>query len=239
MWLKNIFLVRRFPVPIVISVSLHLALIATLLYASMNEVLMLPQQEPAANGVMMVNMAALSKPAPPAAEPEPPPEPVAEPVPVAPSPPEPETPKPKAKLKPQPKIEKPLPREVNAAAPTEPPPPESHTQTLPSSSAAAQPAPDLPAMGAASQLAPQALYLAKPVYPPRALALYIEGKVVVQFDVDSAGRVINARILFAEPRNLFEREVKQAMRQWRYQPRAAQNLQKTIIFKTDGSTWFD
>lgn len=74
-----------------------------------------------------------------------------------------------------------------------------------------------------------------PEYPRKALALGIEGKVVVRYDITPHGRVSNVRIVKAEPNTVFNRSVRRAMRFWQYQPNAARNLTITIIFKQDKS----
>ncbi|AGH73548.1 TonB family protein [Edwardsiella piscicida] len=85
--------------------------------------------------------------------------------------------------------------------------------------------------------APQAASRPEPVYPQRALALHIEGRVKLRFDVDSEGRVGNVTILSADPPGVFEREVKRAARRWRYQPgRPGQNVEVTVYFRIDGRT---
>ena len=65
----------------------------------------------------------------------------------------------------------------------------------------------------------------------------LEGKVVVRYDVDSNGRTTNVEIISAEPRNLFERDVKQALKKWRFATgREGKGLTKTIIFRMSGET---
>lgn len=236
--LKKIFLTRRFSLPVTFSVGLHAILVAALLYASAKEVIRLPQQQGAPVNVIMVNMAALPQPSA-SVESEPPsqatsePELLATPEPLQPAPIAP--PKPVVeKSKPKPKTEKPIKPEVKKAEPEAPALIESPATTPLSEPSVVKPTP-VPG-NEVTEAEPKALILPKPIYPPRALALQIEGKVKVQYDIDGDGRVINVRILSAEPRNQFEREVKQSMAKWRYEAKTAQNLTKTILFKIDGST---
>ena len=233
---------KRTPVSMLMSVALHGAVIAGILYASFQQVSEVPKASQPIS-VTMVAPDVQPEPAivqPPAPQPEPQPEPEpqpapeppkAEPVPI----PKPEPkPKPKAKPKTEHKREQPK-REVKPrqerkpqadpfkqAAPA--------TQSKPAAAPKATPSPT-----ASASRGPKALSVSKPGYPQRASALRIEGRVRVKFDVDSDGRVDNIQILSAQPSNMFERSVKQAMKKWRYQSgQPGQGLTMNIVFKING-----
>lgn len=227
---------RRSPLPLLISVVLHGSVIGALLYASFHQVVEMPKaSQPISVSMVAPEVQPEPQPAPPVVEPQS--EPVVEPEP-APEPPKPEPvpiPKPEPKPKPKPKpvkkdVVKPK-QEVKPrpAAPVETRPTE---QTKPSTAPKTSQAPST-----AVSTGPRALTVGKPSYPSRAFALRVEGRVRVQFDVDSAGQVDNIRILSAEPRNMFEREVKQAMRKWRYEAgKPGKDMTMNIVFKINGGT---
>ena len=238
---------KRLSLPVLLSVALHGSVIAGLLYASFHQVIEVPKaSQPISVTMVAPEVQPMPAPAPavqpppePVAEPQPEPEPVPEPAPEPPKPepvpiPKPE-PKPKPKPKPKPvkheavKPKQPVkPAEPRAASPFDQKAPT--TQSKPQTAPKPSPA---PSQSVAS--GPQALSVSKPAYPARAFALRVEGKVRVQFDVDSDGRVDNIRILSAEPRNMFEREVKQAMKKWRYQSgKPGQNMTMNIVFRING-----
>ncbi|WP_192456907.1 TonB system transport protein TonB [Musicola keenii] len=228
---KTFFLTRRYSWPLLVSVGVHGSLIAGLLYASFLNSVQIPAETPPMK-VMMVNVApeeAAPAPQPePEKVPEPPPEPEVKPEPPPlPKPvpvplPEPK-PQPKPKPKPVKKIEPPKETpQTSTPAPTQP----VVQNTAPVHQA---PPPNPQPSG------PRPLSRAQPEYPARAFALRIEGKVRVQFDVDSSGRIDNVQILSAEPRNMFERDIKQAMRKWRYEEnKPATGLVVTIVFRING-----
>lgn len=223
---------RRFPWATVLSVVIHGSVVVGILYTSMHQVIELPSPAQPIS-VTMVAPVDLTPPVPqPAAVA---PEPVVEPEPVEPK----EAPvvihKPKQQPKPKP-VKKPEPRkpaEKNTEAATPPTENTLNTRTAP------QAVPSVPAANSVSvntaPQGPKALSRNQPQYPARAFALRIEGKVRVQFDVLPDGSVDNINVLSAQPANMFERDVKQAMRHWRYESgRPGKGLIVNIIFKING-----
>lgn len=230
---------RRAPLPLLISVVLHGSVIAALLYASFHQKAEMPKaSQPISVSLVAPEVQPQPEPTPPEVVPQPEPEPEPEPEPI-PEPPKPEPvpiPKPEPKPKPKPKpvkkeVVKPKkeakPQETRQAQPVE------NTQSVKPSTA-----PKLSQSPSTAVAAgPRMLNQSEPAYPQRALALRVEGRLRVQFDVDSAGQVDNVRILSAEPRNMFEREVKRAMRKWRYEPnKPGKDLTINIVFKIDGGS---
>ena len=57
-----------------------------------------------------------------------------------------------------------------------------------------------------------------PRYPSRALSRGIEGWVLLEFTIDSAGQAIDPIVIDADPRDIFERAALSAVRRWKYRP---------------------
>lgn len=85
---------------------------------------------------------------------------------------------------------------------------------------------------------PLPIYRRSPDYPRQALAMRVEGKVVVQYDVDNNGRVTNIRIVSAKPNTIFNRSIKNAMHFWQYEAKTVKDLTITILFNRDKSVKF-
>ncbi|HAM0684294.1 TPA: energy transducer TonB [Escherichia coli] len=194
---------RRFPWPTLLSVCIHGAVVAGLLYTSVHQVIELP----APAQPISVTMVAPADLEPPQAV-QPPPEPVK-------------------------KVEQPK-RDVKPVESRPASPFENTAPARPTSSTATA-ATSKPVTSVAS--GPRALSRNQPQYPARAQALRIEGQVKVKFDVTPDGRVDNVQILSAKPANMFEREVKNAMRRWRYEPgKPGSGIVVNILFKINGTT---
>ena len=53
-------------------------------------------------------------------------------------------------------------------------------------------------------------------YPPQAKEAGVEGYVVVRYDVDPEGRVVNARVVEATPPGVFDEAALAAVTRWRF-----------------------
>ncbi|WP_428943163.1 TonB system transport protein TonB [Pantoea sp. FN060301] len=233
----------RISLPMLFSLGLHAVVIGGILYASFHQVVEMPK----ASQPISVSIVAPEVQPEPQAAPQPAPEPVAEPEPEpepepAPEPPKPEPvpiPEPKPEPKPKPKpVKKEVVKPKKEVKPrTEPRPASPFEKTEPATTRPSTAPKTTPAATPSVSSGPRALQQSKPGYPARAYALRLEGQVRVRFDVDSAGRVDNVRILSAKPRNMFEREVKKAMKQWRYEPnKPGKDLTMNIVFRMDGGS---
>ncbi|HIB9005768.1 TPA: TonB system transport protein TonB [Raoultella ornithinolytica] len=232
---------RRFPWPTLLSVAIHGAVVAGLLYTSVHQVIERPSPSQPIE-ITMVAPADLEPPqaaqpvVEPVVEPEPEPEVVPEPEPPKEAPvvihkPEPK-PKPKPKPKPEKKVEQPK-RDVKPAETRVASPFETTNTALARTQPNSAPATAKPTLTAPS--GPRAISRNQPAYPTRAQALRIEGSVRVKFDVTPDGRVDNVEILSAQPANMFERDVKNALRKWRYEAgKPGTGVTMTIKFRLKG-----
>ena len=79
-----------------------------------------------------------------------------------------------------------------------------------------------------------------PVYPQRALSRGIEGWVVVEFTVTTAGTVRDVRVVEAEPPGMFDTAAKDAALKFKYKPRVVDGeaievagVQNRIVFQIE------
>ncbi|PHM60309.1 TonB system transport protein TonB [Xenorhabdus ishibashii] len=221
--------------PILLSICLHISIAAALFHAIKPG----KQAEITLMSVAMIQLAAeeapVSKSAVSESLPEPEPEPIAE---IA-------LPKPKPKPKPKPEKKKIVKKEVK---PREKKTEKASEQSLkPISDQETQTAKNLDdqksehhtvSENVEGQRGPKALNRPEPAYPSRAKQLGTEGTVKVKFDIDENGRVKNIEIISADPKNIFESEVKKAMKKWRYEKIPAIGHITTIEFKTTGISRF-
>ena len=60
-------------------------------------------------------------------------------------------------------------------------------------------------------------YAKQPTFPRKALRMGIEGYVIVEFDVDTDGAVLDPYVVEAVPQGTFERAAIKAIRKWVYE----------------------
>ena len=103
------------------------------------------------------------------------------------------------------------------------------------------------AAGCASQNRPlQLLGGEGPIYPEAAQREGVEGEVVVVYDVDTDGRVVNARVISSNPPGVFDNAALAAVRSWRFNamivegsPRVARSRQSTVTFALDAAEQYN
>jgi len=61
-------------------------------------------------------------------------------------------------------------------------------------------------------------YSKQPTFPRKALRMGTEGYVIVEFDVDTDGAVLDPYVVESTPQGVFERASIKAIRSWVYQP---------------------
>jgi len=62
------------------------------------------------------------------------------------------------------------------------------------------------------------IFDAAPTYPRNAIRLGREGYVLIEFDVDTDGSVLDPYVLESEPTGVFERSAIKAVRKWLFSP---------------------
>ncbi len=79
-----------------------------------------------------------------------------------------------------------------------------------------------------------------PKYPLEAVTNGIEGYVVLSFNVNEIGQVTNVNVVKAEPKRIFNKAAKRALKRWKYQakvingkPIAQENLTVKLDFSMD------
>ena len=68
----------------------------------------------------------------------------------------------------------------------------------------------------------------EPIYPKEAADQGIEGSVVLGFTLTQDGQTDNVKVISAEPKGVFDREAKRALKQWKYTPTKNTNKQHLV-----------
>jgi protein TonB len=89
---------------------------------------------------------------------------------------------------------------------------------------------------------PRPMVRVSPNYPNKAARDGIEGFVTLSFSVNAQGEVEDIEIVNSEPRGIFERDARLALRKWKYQPKlesgtpvAMQGLLVTLDFNLNNN----
>ncbi len=100
--------------------------------------------------------------------------------------------------------------------------------------------PDLPTVKVEGYLP---LVMKTPRYPARALRNNIEGTVIVQFDINEWGRVVNPRIVLSQPGEVFDSPVLKAIKEFTFRPLRVngkavitENVTETFRFHIEDTT---
>ena len=64
----------------------------------------------------------------------------------------------------------------------------------------------------------------EPRYPPRAEQLGIEGWVMLEFTISSAGTVVDPVVIDAQPPRIFNSSAKRAVIRWKYKPKIVEGV---------------
>lgn len=82
-----------------------------------------------------------------------------------------------------------------------------------------------------------------PKYPPEAARDGKEGWVDLSFTINEVGGVEDVEVINAEPRRIFDREAKRALRKWKYRPKVVDGVAQRQVgikvrldFKLDGNS---
>lgn len=109
-------------------------------------------------------------------------------------------------------------------------------QAQPAAPAPAQPTP-APTQSAApppaaARTTPVAVSTPQPDFPSEALRSGVTGEVVVEYTIAKDGSISNVRIIRAQPRGIFDRNVLNTVRRWKFQPLDQEVTQtRTIAFR--------
>ena len=71
----------------------------------------------------------------------------------------------------------------------------------------------------------------EPKYATQAARDGKEGWVQLSFTIDELGGVTDVEVIDAEPKRIFDREAKRALRKWKYRPKMTENHRNNQVYK--------